>query len=99
MTRRSKICFVKPILELLEDRSQPSILLTGAVQQLATPLNNIISDMNSASTDLQLQFSLIKGNTAPANTNAGAQTVQMQAVGDWQRILNDSAALKAAVSS
>jgi hypothetical protein len=90
---------VKPSLEKLEDRIQPSFLLNGAVQQLATPLNNIVSDMKSASTDLQAQFTLIKNNTAPTNTFAGAEVVANKAVADWQRILNDSAAIKAIVSA
>jgi hypothetical protein len=99
MNRTSKVHFAKPILEKLEDRALPSFLLNGAVQQLVTPLNNIVSDMKSASTDLQAQFTLIKNGTAPANTFAGAEVAADNAVADWQRILNDSAAIKAIVNS
>lgn len=99
MIRSSKVRSVKPILERLEDRIQPSFLLAGAVQQLAKPLNNTLSDMQSASTDLQAQFTLIKNQTAPANGYAGAQMTQNKAVADWQRILNDSAAIKATVNT
>jgi hypothetical protein len=97
MIRNSNVRFVKPMLEQLEDRIQPSFLLGGAVQQLATPLNNMVTDMNNASTDLQAQFTLIKNNTAPANTYSGAEVVETKAVADWQRILNDSAAINATV--
>jgi len=55
--------------------------------------------MKSASTDLQAQFALIKNNTAPANTFAGAEVVADKAVADWQRILNDSAAINATVNA
>lgn len=96
MSRNSNVRFVKPILEKLEDRALPSFLLSGnAISQLATPLNNMVTDMKSASTDLQAQFTLISNKTAPANTFAGAEVVADKAVADWQRILNDSAAIKA----
>ncbi len=99
MSRGMNTRLVKPILERLEDRIQPSFLLNGAVQQLVTPLNNIVSDMKAASTDLQAQFTLIKNNTAPTNTFAGAEVVADKAVADWQRILNDSSAIKAIVNA
>lgn len=96
MSRSSNARFVKPRLEKLEDRALPSFLLSGnVVSQLATPLNNMVADMKSASTDLQAQFALIKNNTAPTNTFAGAETVADKAVADWQRILNDSSAITA----
>ncbi len=93
---RTTTRFAKPRLEQLEERDQPSFLLgTNAVQQLATPLNNMVKDMQSASTDLQAQFTLIKNNTPPTNTFAGAEQVADKAIGDWQRILNDAASIKA----
>src|SRR5690348_13409587 len=99
MSRNSNASFVKPKLEQLEDRVQPSFLLSGAVQQLTPPPNNILTDMKNASTDLQAQFTLIKNNTAPTNTFAGAEVTADMAVADWQRILNDSAAIKATVNA
>lgn len=100
MSRASTARFVKPTLEQLEERSQPSVLLFGnGVQQLAQPLNNMVSDMKSASTDLQSQFNLIKNVQAPANTFPGAEVTANKAVADWQRILNDSAAIKATVNA
>ena len=99
MSRTLNVHFAKPMLEKLEDRALPSFLLNGAVQQLVTPLNNIVSDMKSASTDLQAQFTLIKNNTAPANTFAGAEVVETKAVADWQRILSDSAVITANVNA
>ncbi|HEY7152480.1 MAG TPA: hypothetical protein VH575_00840 [Gemmataceae bacterium] len=95
MIRNRTTHFVKPMLEQLEERAQPSFLLSGAVQQLATPLNNMVKDMQSAQTDLNTQFTLIKNGTAPANTFAGAETTAAKAIADWQRILNDSAAITA----
>jgi hypothetical protein len=97
MSRNTNDRFVKPMLENLEERAMPAVLL-GAVQQLVTPLNNIVSDMKSASTDLQAQFTLIKNNTPPTNTFSGAEVVADKAVADWQRILSDSAAIKATVT-
>lgn len=95
MSRSSNVP-VKPMLEKLEDRALPSFLLSGnVVSQLATPLNNMVADMKSASTDLQAQFALIQNKTAPANTFAGAELVADKAVADWQRIVTDSSAITA----
>lgn len=102
MSRNSNVRFVKPRLEELEERAQPSFLLgTNAVQQLAEPLNNMVTDMNNAATDLKAQFAAIQANNAASGTNtyAGAEKVETMAVGDWQRILNDSAAIKATVNA
>lgn len=100
MSRNEKVAFAKPRLEQLEDRAAPALLLFGnAVQQLAQPLNNMVSDMQSASTDLQAQFNLIKNVQAPANTFAGAEVTADKAVADWQRILTDSSAIKAVVNA
>ncbi|HEY7329606.1 MAG TPA: hypothetical protein VH592_18350 [Gemmataceae bacterium] len=99
MNRFTKGRSVKPILEQLEDRIQPSFLLAGAVQQLTTPLNNMISDMKTAQTDLQAQFALLVANTPPANTFPGAEVIADKMVSDFQRILNDAAAIKAIVAN
>ncbi|HTU90114.1 MAG TPA: hypothetical protein VMF69_08575 [Gemmataceae bacterium] len=46
MSRSSNVRFIKPMLEKLEERALPSFLLSGnAVSQLATPLNNMVTDM------------------------------------------------------
>lgn len=99
MRRSANASFVKPMLEELEERAQPSFLVgTNVVPQLAQPLNNIVTDMKNASTDLQTQFNLIKTVTPPANTFAGAEVTADKAVADWQRILTDSAAINAVVN-
>lgn len=96
MSRNLNARFVKPMLENLEERALPSFLLGGnAVQQLATPLNNMVTDMQSASADLKAQFTLLKNNTPPANTFAGAEKIETIMVSDFQRILTDQAAIKA----
>lgn len=103
MSRNSNTTFVKPQLEQLEERSLPSFLINGLftaqgptnVQNLATPLNNMVKDMQSAQTDLNTQFTLIKNVTAPANTFAGAEVTAGKAIADWQRILTDNAAITA----
>lgn len=108
MSRNSNVSFVKPRLEALEERVQPSplvssstatvpsFLLNGAVAPLATPLNNMINDMNSAASDLKTQFSNLQTNTLPTpGSFDGAQQVTGKMIADWQRILNDSAAITA----
>lgn len=100
MSRNLSVRFAKPMLEKLEDRALPSFLMSSnIVADLAKPLNNMVTDMKSASTDLQAQFTLIKNNTAPTNAFPGAEVVADQAVADWQRILNDSASIKAVVNA
>lgn len=100
MSRNLTTRFVQPMLEKLEDRALPSFLMSGnIVSDLAKPLTNMVADMKSASTDLQAQFTLIKNNTAPTNTFAGAEVVADKAVSDWQRILNDAASIKAVVNA
>jgi hypothetical protein len=93
MSRNSNLHCVKPTLEQLEERSQPSILLGGAIQQnLATPLNNMVTDMTNARTDLQVQFNLLK--TPPAGfTLAQAETAFGKGAADFQRMLNDQRAI------
>ena len=50
-TKKSVRC-TKPALEVLEERSLPSFLLSGALNQLAQPLNNMVADLNAAKTAL-----------------------------------------------
>ncbi|HEY7312273.1 MAG TPA: hypothetical protein VH643_23115 [Gemmataceae bacterium] len=108
MSRNSKTTTVKPQLEQLEERSLPSFLINGLftaqgptnVQNLATPLNNMVKDMQSAQTDLNAQFAILNN---PANKPGGAtplgfnqaEQVAGKMIADWQRIVTDNAAITA----
>lgn len=100
MSCTSNVHFAKPMLEKLEDRALLSFLLSGnAVSQLATPLNNMVSDMKSAASDLKTQFNIIQTQTPPGTgplglTFNGAEQVTGKMIADWQRILSDQAAVK-----
>jgi hypothetical protein len=109
MSRNAKGSLIKPRLEGLEERIQPasplvpnstitvpSFLLNGAVAPLAAPLNNMSNDMKSAAADLKTQFSNLQTNTLPSpGSSQGAEQVVGKMIADWQRILNDSAAITA----
>lgn len=97
MSRTANRHSAKPVLEQLEERAQPSILLFGnTVQSMAQPLNNMVKDMQAAQADLKTQFGNLQTNTLPPpGSFNGAEQVLVKMVGDWQRILNDSAAVKA----
>lgn len=89
MSRKSNLQFVKPMLEQLEDRVQPSFLLSGVVQQqLAVPLNNMVADMKTAQGHLQFDFNQVINN-ANNNNLAGAIKSFGIAVGDYQQMLTD----------
>lgn len=103
MNRRTKIHSIKPMLEQLDERVQPSFLLSGnVVQQMAQPLNNMVADMQSAKTDLKVQYQTIVsfGSESTSSPNFThdlpiAETAYGRAVGDWQRILTDQHAILA----
>ncbi len=103
MRRSSTIHSVKPCLEQLEQRDQPSLLLSGnAVPQLAQPLNNMVQDMQNARTDLKTEYQTIVsfGIESVANPHFTAdlpvaETAYGRAVGDWQRIVSDQHAIQA----
>ena len=103
MRRSSDVSTFKPELENLEDRIQPSFLLSGAVQTLATPLNNMVTDMKNAAADIKnVQFPAL---TQFGEENASSptftthlpieETAYGKAVADWQRILTDQHAIQA----
>jgi hypothetical protein len=101
---------VKPCLEPLEERALPSVLLSGAVDQLAIPLNNLLADMNAAQQDLSLQLEKMK-NPGPIKTTYSG--VNYFAVADvdhyanaygaataaWQRMVNHQQAIDAMVKA
>lgn len=103
MRRSSDVSSFKPELEQLEDRIQPSFLLSGAVQTLATPLNNMVTDMKNAANDIKtVQFPALtafgeESVSSPTFTAhlPGEETAYGKAIGDWQRILTDQHAIQA----
>jgi len=103
MNRGTRGIFTKPMLEQLEERAQPSFLLSGnAVPTLAQPLTNMVTDMHNAQADLKVQYQTIVsfGVESIASPNFTihlpiAETAYGRAVGDWQRILTDQHAIQA----
>jgi len=90
---------IKPILEHLEDRVQPSFLTAGTVQaQLVPNLNAIFSDMQSAKTDLQVRFTNLH-TSPPGYTDALAEADYGKGAADYQRMLNDQHAIQAVVNA
>lgn len=85
MSRKSNVSFVKPRLEELEDRVQPSFILAGGPNQLAAPVGNVVQDMNNAVSKLTSDIGAIRS----AGTAASAQASFANAAADYQRIWND----------
>ena len=102
MIRTSDRRVVKPTLEQLEDRVQPSFLLGAATQGLATPLTNMVTDMKNAASDLKNQFAAMtqfgEENVTSSTFTAHLpieETAYGKGVADWQRILTDQHAIDA----
>jgi hypothetical protein len=93
--QRSSRPTFKPHLEALEDRFQPSFLLSGnTVQQLAQPLNAIVTDMKTTANDLTAAVNGAK------QSNGGQLTKLLSvAVSDLQRLLTEQHAIHAASSA
>jgi hypothetical protein len=88
---------MKPMLETLEDRVQPSFL-PFLTQTLATPLNNIVNDMNAAKTTLTATQAKIQPDITAATTVTAVNTLINDfsvATAAFQRILNDQHAVDA----
>ena len=90
--------YVKPTLEHLEERIQPSFLLgsgsgTGNVTALAVPLTKAATDMTSASNLLASDIASLKS----AATVAQAEKDYGFCCADYQRILSDHAFVVAIV--
>jgi hypothetical protein len=107
-----KVCNrpVKPWVEVLEGRNLPSFLLSGAVDQLAIPLNNLLADMNAARQNLLRQIEVMKNPGIPVASNLGAPYFGKGAIigyteafgaatADWQRMVNDQYAIDATVKA
>jgi hypothetical protein len=99
MSRNSNVGFVKPTLEELEDRIQPSFLLSSTpIPVMVTLMNNIIGDMKVQIADVKAQHDVI---VAPFNSlgTLGAQEAALaKGAADWQRILVDQETIRASVS-
>jgi hypothetical protein len=107
MSRNANLNFVKPMLEELEERAQPSFLINGlfsatgpvTVQQnLLTPLNAMFTDMQNAKNDLGAQFTALHAPPMPL-TLATAETDYAKGAADYQRMLNDQHAISATVTA
>ena len=88
-TKKSVRC-TKPALEVLEERSLPSFLLSGALNQLAQPLNNMVADLNAAKTALtteQTELVILELNGS-AKISPVAQFFA-QGAATYQQMLND----------
>lgn len=100
MSRNANKNFAKPMLEELEERTQPSFLILGAVQMyLEPPLQNKVTDMQVAKVDLQTQFTLLSKVQTPPLTVAQAETAYAKGSADYQRMLNDQQSISSTVAS
>ena len=95
---------VKPTLERLEDRLQPSVLFGAgsSINILVTPLNSILADMQTARAKLATDFN---NAVTLLGTNPNGDNVRTfvfpfgKAVADYQQILTDQAAIHLTVST
>jgi hypothetical protein len=103
MSRNVTAPSARPHLEALEGRDLPSFLYGGGTAPLLRPLKNMVQDMQSTQKDLQAQFNFLFTQSDlhhPIFDNNAAQLGQIgqvfgKAAADWQRMLNDRAAVDA----
>ena len=98
MKRNSNVRFVKPMLEQLEERLQPSFLLAGAVQQqFLPPLQAVLTDMQTSKTNLQTNFTKL---TAPGMVTSQSEAETQYAAGaaNFSSMVNDQHAITAMVN-
>src|SRR5215469_16775497 len=99
MKRKSSVRFVKPRLEKLEDRVQPSFLLSGTVQQqLLPPLQAMLTDLQAAKDHLQNNFTML---TTPGKvTSPDAAEIQYAAgAANYSSMVNIQHAINATVNA
>ncbi len=89
MTTKKSSRFTKPSLEVLEGRSLPSFLLSGAVNQLAQPLNNMVADLNAAKTALTTAQTAVFNEQFNQDSVATVAQNFAHGVAAYQRMLND----------
>jgi hypothetical protein len=103
MRRRINTRSVKPMLEHLEDRLQPSVLLGGSVvPTMVNQVNTVLTDMQHAQTKLTTDYNAA---VTTLGTNPNGDNVRDfvhpfgKAVADYQQILTDQAAIHSMVST
>ncbi|HEY7307745.1 MAG TPA: hypothetical protein VH643_00130 [Gemmataceae bacterium] len=99
MKRNANVRFVKPMLEQLEARVQPSFLLAGAVQQqFLPPLQAMLTDMQTAKGNLANNFTML---TTPGKvTNVGdAETQYAAGAANFSQMVSDQHAINATVTA
>lgn len=103
MSRKLNARLVKPMLERLEDRLQPSVLLGGNVPNtLVNQVNTVLTDMQHAQTNLTVDYnSAVTALGANPNGDNVRQFAHPfgKAVADYQQILNDQATIHQMVST
>jgi hypothetical protein len=103
MSRSMNTRLVKPILEKLEDRIQPTILFgSSAIATLVGQVNTVLTDLQHAQANLTTDFNnavTTLGNN-PNGDNVRAFVHPFgKAVADFQQILNDQATIHLMVST
>jgi hypothetical protein len=104
MTRNTTARFVKPMLEILEDRVTPTVLLGNSpvINAMLTGVNNVLSDMKTAQTNLKTDFTTAV-TTLTANPNGDNVRAWShpfgKAVADYQQILSDQASIHQMVTT
>lgn len=110
MSRNLNARSVKPMLEQLEDRVTPTVLLGNSqvVSAMVTGLNNVLSDMKTAQNNLATDFNNSKAALASTQftpTPPNGDNVRLwshpfgKAVADYQQILSDQAAIHQMVTT
>lgn len=89
MTRNSGIRTVRPTLECLETRDLPSFLLTGALNNVVQPLQNINKDLNDAANAVKNAFTALTADKSNGTTSAQVALDFSAGVSSYQRVLND----------
>ncbi len=95
MIRNSRVRTVKPALERLEMRDLPSFLLTGALNNVIQPLQNINKDLNDAASAVKNAFSALTADKSNGATSAQVALDFSAGVSSYQRVLNDQHAIAA----
>jgi hypothetical protein len=98
MSRNANRNFVKPMLEQLEERVQPSFLLAGTVQQqFLPPLQAVLTDMQTAKGHLQANFTML---TTPGRVTSQSEAETQYAAGaaNFSSMVSDQHTITAMVN-
>lgn len=103
MSRNLNARLVKPMLEQLEDRFQPSVLLgSNVVPTMVNQANTVLTDMQHAQVNLKTDYNAA---VTALGANPNGDNVRQfahpfgKAVADYQQILTDQAAIHLMVST